>query len=208
MHSRGITMFVFLSVLMMTNAVAGLIDFGERGNTQEIAEPSLKTKFMTALKDFNATQKQEEFKNSVHAIGNAVLNFPICDKNATRMVTPQTTLTKDYYTPDGRVIAKKGTNINPISKFKGTIQPKIVIFDGNSTKQIEYVKALCVGGNCVLGLNQGNSFTLNETYGLQAYPLPKMMTDILSAKCSLSVYEIVGEQYRITEVRLEEHDVK
>jgi hypothetical protein len=203
MSTKSITTLFSLLIFSLTNLTGSVIDFGERGNTQEITEPSLKAKLSEALHDFNATKKKEEFKSSIHAVGDAVLHLPGCDRNTTRKVIPQTTLTKDYYTPDGRVIAKKGTNINPISKFKGTKQPKIVIFDANSTEQIKYVKSICKEGGCILGLNQGNSFTLNDAYDLQAYPLPKMLTDILTARCSLSVYEIDGEQYRISEFRME-----
>lgn len=199
---------VFTFVLLSSVAEATLIDFGERGNTQKITEPSFKEQFMSSLKDFNATEKKEEFLLSINKVGDGTLNLPECDNNTSHEVYVGKTLLRDYFTPDGRLIAKKGTSLNPLSKFVGTKQPMIVIFDSASSNQVDYIKSICAEQKCILAINKGNSFDMEKKYNMQAFPLPGPMGDVLQARCSLSVYDMDGDHYRVTELNLRKQSEK
>lgn len=182
------------------------VDFGERGNTQKIAETSLIDQFQKSVQDFNATEKFTEFKGSVSKIADASLNANRCEQNITRDFIPILTLSKNYYTPDGRIVGKAGDKINPLKNTPLEIDfTKIIVFDGMDKKHIDYVKKICAAEKrCNLFLNNGNSLEIEKNHGMLASPMPRVLANSIDLRCSMSIYEKNGEQFRIQEVEFTE----
>lgn len=195
----------FIAVTIFCVAIplyAELVDFGERGNTVVIAEPSLKEQFNSSIRDFNASQKQKDFKDSIYKAGDGKLNLPDCEKNATRILYPTKILSKNYFTPDGRILAKKGDVYNFLKKTIGLFTPKMIILNANDEPQVEYIKKICRTGECIVWLSNGNSFDFEKQTGLNGYPLPEVNAEILKAQCSLSIYDTKGDHFLITELAI------
>ncbi len=210
MPFRPATILIFISTLMSVSIFAKVsvdVDFGLKGNTQQILEKSPKEDFETALKDFNATAKKKEFVDSIRNVATANIELKECDNNLTRIYSPGMTLTKNYYSPDGKIVAKKGQRINPLDNTPvGTSMPQIVVIDGTKIKQIEYVGKRCSDGKCVVFITRGNSFDIEEKYGIHTDPIPLPFLNVIGAKCSLSVINAKNKQLEIQEVSLKEEE--
>lgn len=192
----------FLTTLTLDAKVQVEVDFGERGNVQNIAEKSIKEQFEASMKDFNASKKSVEFQNSIPRVAEASVKLPLCETNNTRDFEPGMTLSKDYFTPDGRVIGKKGDRINPLKNMynKGLLS-KIVVFDAKNHEQITYVKKLCPQREkCNLFISNGNAFDLEINFGIIAAPIPKLLAESLDTKCSLSIYEVIDTHFLVKQI--------
>lgn len=199
--------FLFFALLTINSEakVSVAVDFGTLGNTQTISEQSIKEQFSLSLQDFNATEKKNQFVESLSKIGDANLGLQNCDRNITRTFSPGITLSKDYFSPDGRIYAKAGQRINPLLKVPyGAIKSKIVVMNGDSNKHIEYARFLCPKGTpCTIFLNSGNVDYVQNAIGLFASPLPKTFAKTIDAKCAMSVIEAKGTVFEIHEINLE-----
>lgn len=192
----------FLTTLALDAKVQVEVDFGERGNAQKITEKSIKDQFNAGLKDFNASEKYSEFKNSIPKIAMASTNIQQCESNTTRIFEPGMTLSKDYFTPDGRIVGKTGEKINPLKNLLNAgFLSKIVIFDGTDSEQISYVKTLCsFGEKCSLFISNGNAMEIEKELNITTSPIPKLLAESLDVRCSLSVYEVQNTHFLIKQL--------
>lgn len=207
-----IKLFLLIAIMMPIFVEAKIKvenDLGTQGNVHVIAEESMQDQINKAMEKFDGAEKKNEFVKSIDEVFKGSVALSECDSNKTIEFEPGITLTKNYYTPDGRVLASAGDKINPLEKIPNiSFFPKIVIFNGDVDEQIEFAKNACDKKRCVYFLNKGDSREVYEKHGLDVFPIPKAMIDSVGVKCSLSIVEAKNKNLVVSEYKLTKKDEK
>lgn len=109
-------------------------DLGVFGSLREIIEPDL----IEVMKQKAAGIDWEEKARAAKARfwnNRPFIDLPQAEEDRSYTVDPTIEVTDDFRTPDGALIAAKGTRINPLSLLPFT--KRVIVFDGTNAKQIE-----------------------------------------------------------------------
>ncbi|MFP3011450.1 MAG: conjugal transfer protein TraW [Rickettsia sp.] len=127
-------------ILLLSSLVLG-VDFGKQGATYEVAEEGFISMIKSRLSSLDLRQYQEEM---LHKAKQQVLEpAPVFGIRATSTprefwYDPSFTLTEDINLPDGKILHKTGTKINPLDHM--VFDRELIFIDGRSAEQIEWLK--------------------------------------------------------------------
>jgi len=136
---------ILLVVLTLFFNVSFARDFGVMGTTYEIKEQSMLSLIMDRLHFLKSTGFIEKQQAEMLADVKNYIQNPTPVKHISRTEKPRTfyynpafILQEDLYTPDGKLIHKKGTVFNPADYIP--FKKVLVFFDANDAAQVEWLK--------------------------------------------------------------------
>lgn len=125
---------------------AHAMDFGKHGATYEVVEEGFVRMIKNRLSGLDLQQHQEEMLRT--AKRQILEPAPVLGIKATSQprefwYDPSFTLTKDIKLPDGKILHKAGTTVNPLDHM--VFDRELIFIDGRSQKQVEWLKARLEG---------------------------------------------------------------
>lgn len=129
-----------LVILVLSSSVLG-IDFGKRGATYEVAEEGFVIMIKNRLSTLDLQQHQEEMRRIAkqQILEPApVLGIRATSESREFWYDPSFTLTEDIKLPDGKILHKAGTKVNPLDHM--VFDRELIFIDGRSQKQVEWLK--------------------------------------------------------------------
>lgn len=130
-----------LVILVLSSSVLG-IDFGKRGTTYEVVEEGFVSMIKSRLSTLDLQQHQEEMlRTAKRQILEPVPVFGIRATSSPRefWYDPSFILTEDIKLPDGKILHKAGTKVNPLDHM--VFDRELIFIDGRSQQQVEWLKA-------------------------------------------------------------------
>lgn len=130
-----------LVILVLSNSVLG-IDLGKRGATYEVVEEGFVSMIKSRLLTLDLQQHQEEMlRTARRQVLEPAPVVGIRDTSEPRefWYDPSFTLTEDIKLPDGKILHKAGTKVNPLDHM--VFDRKLIFIDGRSQQQVEWLKA-------------------------------------------------------------------
>lgn len=131
------------------------------GQTFPVAEMDFRQYVFFKLNKMKQSGELEKIKKeAINRVANSALrpkplNLETQDKSLTYFVSAEQVVEKDIFLPDGRLLVKKGTKINP---FHRVSLPYVMIFiDGDDDQQVLWAKSYVtkIGANKII-LTGGN----------------------------------------------------
>lgn len=121
---------------------AHAMDLGKHGATYEVVEEGFVAMLKNRLSWLDVQQHQEEMLRT--AKRQILEPAPVLGIKATSQprefwYDPNFTLTKDIKLPDGKILHKAGTTVNPLDHM--VFDRELIFIDGRSQKQVEWLKA-------------------------------------------------------------------
>lgn len=146
---------IICKVIFIVEAHA--MDLGKHGATYEVAEEGFVAMVKNRLSGVDVQQHQEEMLRT--AKRQILEPAPVVGLRATSEARefwydPSFTVTKDIKLPDGKILHKAGTTVNPLDHM--VFDRELIFIDGRSKKQVEWLKARFEG-------TQANSEEKNNT---------------------------------------------
>ena len=130
-------------------AVAGISipvtakDLGVRGATWPVAEPDLLEQIEARLRGMERSGELARLGREARANARARLEEPdpvpgivAATEERTRLLDPSITVARDIRTPDGALIAAKGTRVNPLERM--TLTRDLLFVDGRRAAEIAW----------------------------------------------------------------------
>lgn len=155
---RKCFMLVGLGLYSSLNLASNLGNYGE---LFPINEEDIRTVIMRRLHQMEATGEMARHQKIVQERIKAKILRPMpLDLKTTKspktfFVDPSIQVARDIVTPDGVLVAKKGTKINPFERVK--LNKTLIFFNGDDARQVgwvlkhyrdyQYVKFILTGGN-------------------------------------------------------------
>lgn len=124
------------------NVEAHAMDLGKHGATYEVVEEGFVSMVKNRLLGLDLRGHQEEMLRT--AKRQILEPPPVLGINATSeprefLYDPSFTVTKDIKLPDGKILHKAGTTVNPLDHM--VFDRELIFIDGRSQKQVEWLKA-------------------------------------------------------------------
>lgn len=140
-----IRFFSFLVITLAMTSWAQAAHLPSVGRTYEIQEQSILEMIEARLQGMESTgelaRRMGEAKaRSVNSIENPPsLNLAVTTEPNVKYYDPSIVVSQDIYADNGKLIARKGTTINPLDYVP--MNSQLLFFDGNSQEQVAYVLA-------------------------------------------------------------------
>lgn len=130
---------IIYKVIFIVEAHA--MDFGKHGATYEVAEEGFVSMVKNRLSGLDLQQHQEEMLRT--AKRQILEPAPVVGLRATSeprkfWYDPSFTLTQDIKLPDGKILHKAGTTVNPLDHM--VFDRELIFIDGRSQEQVEWLK--------------------------------------------------------------------
>lgn len=131
---------IIYKVIFIVEAHA--MDFGKHGATYEVVEEGFVAMLKNRLSGLNLRGHQEEMLRT--AKRQILEPAPVLGIKATNQprefwYDPSFTLTQDIKLPDGKILHKAGTTVNPLDHM--VFDRELIFIDGRSQEQVEWLKA-------------------------------------------------------------------
>jgi conjugal transfer pilus assembly protein TraW len=131
---------IICKVIFIIDAHA--MDFGKQGATYEVVEEGFVAMLKNRLSMLDLQQHQEEMLQT--AKRQVLEPAPVLGIRATSeprefWYDPSFTLTEDIRLPDGKILHKAGTKVNPLDHM--VFDRELIFIDGRSQEQVEWLKA-------------------------------------------------------------------
>ena len=133
-------------------AVAGVAfpvaakDLGVRGATWPVAEPDLLAAIEARLRGMERSGELTRLEREARADARARLEEPDpvpgiapATEERTRLIDPSISVSRDIRTPDGVLVAAKGTRVNPLERM--TLTRDLLFLDGRRAAEIAWALA-------------------------------------------------------------------
>lgn len=127
-------------ILVLSSSVLG-VDFGKQAATYEVAEEGFVSMIKSRLASIDLQQYQEEMLRK--AKKKVLEPEPVLGIRATSeprefWYDPSFVVTEDIKLPDGKILHKAGTKVNPLGSM--VFDRELIFIDGRSAEQIEWLK--------------------------------------------------------------------
>jgi len=131
---------ILFKVIFIIDAHA--MDFEKQGATYEVVEEGFVSMIKGRLASLDLQQHQEEMLQTARR--QVLEPAPVVGLRATSesrefWYDPSFTLTKDIKLPDGKILHKAGTKVNPLDHM--VFDRELIFIDGRSQEQVEWLKA-------------------------------------------------------------------
>lgn len=199
---------VCLLLLMATSMPLLAKDFGQRGQVYPIIETNFLDYIYQRLKTYQDTGKLAEIKvmmqNKVEqtVVRPRGINLMPAVKVRVRNYDPSLMLDKDIKNHEGRLIASKGTVVNPLSYV--TLSKQLIFINADRASELEFAKAKIKDtfNNKIILVN-GNVKEANQVIGAPVYfDQAARLINRFGLEYTPSVVEQNGNMLKITEVVL------
>lgn len=162
-----IGVLVFGTMLLLDNNKAEAKDFGTHGRVWEIEEQNIVSYIKSQITEEKAEQIQKDFisKSKKHINRpKPVGGITKTQRAKVHYYNPEITLTKDIVDQTGKVLYKKGTNVNPLEHQTFTRQ--LLFIDGDDKKQVEFAiaKHHQIGDDLKIILTNGSPMELMKKF--------------------------------------------
>lgn len=123
-------------------------DLGKISQTYTIAEKDLAEVFKSRVaKAVESGLWAKEMKKQEQRIKEYIerptgITLPTVNQYRSRYFDPSMVLDKNITDEKGRIIAAKGTKVNPLERI--TYNKALCFFDANDPKQVEWIKSMCL----------------------------------------------------------------
>jgi conjugal transfer pilus assembly protein TraW len=183
-------------------------DFGQRGQVYPIIETNFLDYIYQRLKTYQDTGKLAEIKvmmqNKVEqtVVRPRGINLMPAVKVRVRNYDPSLMLDKDIKNHEGRLIASKGTVVNPLSYV--TLSKQLIFINADRASELEFAKAKIKDtfNNKIILVN-GNVKEANQVIGAPVYfDQAARLINRFGLEYTPSVVEQNGNMLKITEVVL------
>ncbi|MFP3012925.1 MAG: conjugal transfer protein TraW [Rickettsia sp.] len=130
---------IICKVIFIIDAHA--MDFGKQGATYEVVEEGFVSMIKSRLSTLDLQQYQEEMLRTARR--QVLEPAPVVGIRSTSKPRefwhdPSFALTKDIKLPDGKILHKKGTKVNPLDHM--VFDRELIFIDGRSQKQMAWLK--------------------------------------------------------------------
>ncbi len=194
--------FIILSMPLLAK------DFGQRGQVYPIIETNFLDYIYQKLKIYQNTGKLDDLKIMMQQkVEQAVIrprgiNLMPAAKLRARDFDPSLILDKDIKNHEGRLIASKGTVVNPLSYV--TLSKQLIFINADRARELEFAKAkLKENINNKIILVNGNVKEANQIIGVPVYfDQTGRLINRFKLEFTPSVVEQSGDKLKITEVAL------
>ncbi len=137
---------LFFSPLSVAQQSPPFLAMEKIGPVYEIVEPSLLKEILDKLQQLEgsgelaALQKkmQDDAKRTIERPAGVLL--PRAEKYEFHLFDPSITLDEDMYLPDGRLLHKAGTRLNPLNVAR--LSKRYIFIDGDDPEQVEFAHDL------------------------------------------------------------------
>lgn len=161
---------------------------------------------LTQLKDSGKleTIKKEAIKRVANStIRPKPLNLGVTAKSFKYFVSAEQTVSKDIYLPDGRLLVKEGTKINPFHRV--SLQYSLIFINGDDPRQIDWVqKHIKSPQKSKIVLTGGNIKDMNELFGRVYFDQEARITKKLSIQNVPSIASQSGDKWLIRVIGVKE----
>ena len=183
-------------------------DLGVRGATWPVAEPDLLDALaarLEALRDAGAFERWEaEAKTRARARLEAPPRVPgigPATEDRSRRLDPAVTVARDLVAPDGTVLARAGTRVDPLDHVR--LSRALLLVDG--TRDVEVAWALRYAGPATLVLVAGRPLALARAHRRRVFfDQGGAIARRLGIRATPSVVTQEGAWLRVTEVALDD----
>ena len=130
-----------LTVLTLITSKANAKDYGVQGYTFEIKEEGFLAMIYRKLKSLDMQQEQKKMQDIARKRveePKAVVVIKRTEKAQSFTFDPTYTLEEDALLPDGRLLYKAGTTVNPFDHMH--LEKKLIFIDGRDIEQVEWFK--------------------------------------------------------------------
>lgn len=168
---------IICKVIFIVEAHA--MDLGQHGATYEVVEEGFVSMVKNRLSGLDLKGHQEEM---LQAARRQVLEpAPVVGLRATSeprefWYDPSFTLTKDIKLPDGKILHKAGTKVNPLDHM--VFERELIFIDGRSQQQVEWLKARLDGAGEKNKENNNESIRLEMRIILVGGKILELQEDI------------------------------
>lgn len=198
-------MYKTACVLLFVSSLTQAASLGNYGQVFEINELDIRTIISSKLTALKQSGKLSQLEEKIkHKTVNQVMrpNATIVEtRNKTNIhyIDPSVVLNRDIYNENGRLIAKKGTKVNPFERVN--LSKVLVFLNFDDIKQVKYAISLKEKYNNIkFILTSGNIKEGQETFRRVYFD----MHGALSAKLNITHVPAIAEQsgllWKVTEV--------
>jgi len=191
------------SMLMPSFCLAS--NLGNYGQIFEVKEVDIRAVIQNKLSVMEKTGELEtRKKEAVDRISKQVirpksLSLTKLNKTTVHYIDPSITVNKDVYTPNGQLIVKAGTKVNPFERI--TLSKALFFFDSDDEKQIEWVKSHYQQYNQVkFILTSGNVKDATNLFGKVYFDMGGEITAKLNVKHVPAVAIQDGLKWKVTQI--------
>ena len=185
-------------------------DLGVRGATWPVAEPDLLDAIAARLEALRDGGAFERWNDEAKARARAHLEAPPrvpgigpATEDRVRRLDPAVTVARDLVAPDGTVLARAGTRINPLDHVR--LSRPLLLVDG--TRQVEVAWALGYPTPATLVLVAGRPLALARIHRRPVFfDQGGAIARRLRIRATPSVVTQAGAWLRVTEVALDDSD--
>ncbi|NRB10193.1 MAG: conjugal transfer protein TraW [Rickettsiaceae bacterium] len=117
-------------------------DFGKRQTSFPIAEEGFTLMIKRKLQNLDLAREKEKMLQKMNARiarPRIIKQIPIATRSRQYYYDPTYILTKDISLPDGKLLYKKGTKINPLDHIE--FKRRLFFIDGDNKEQITWLKS-------------------------------------------------------------------
>lgn len=183
-------------------------DLGVRGATWPVAEPDLLNAIETRLEALRDSGAFERWAAEAKTRARAQLETPLrvpgivpATEDRSRRLDPAVTVARDLVAPDGTVLAKAGTRVNPLDHVR--LSRPLLLVDG--TRDVEVAWALRRPGPATLVLVAGRPLALARAHRRPVFfDQGGAIARRLGIRATPSVVTQEGAWLRVTEVALDD----
>ncbi|RMD69022.1 MAG: hypothetical protein D6819_08005 [Gammaproteobacteria bacterium] len=126
------------------------------------------------------------------------LDLPMARKRRRYAVDPSIVVTRDIAAPDGRLVAAKGTRVNPLDALD--LDYRYVIFNPEHPEEIEQVKTWQAkyGNLFLMATRFSDAVDMARTFGQPVYPANRLIADRLGVSETPALVEQEGSVLMVT----------
>lgn len=199
---------IYLLLFMIISMPLLAKDFGQRGQVYPIIETNFLDYIYQRLKTYQNTGKLAELKIMMQekveqtVIRPRGINLMSAVKVRIRNYDPSLTLDKDIRNHEGRLIASKGTVVNPLSYV--ALSKQLIFINADRPSELEFAKTkLKDNFNNKIILVNGNVKEANQVIGAPVYfDQAARLINRFGLEYTPTVVEQNGDKLKITEVVL------
>lgn len=163
---------IIMTVIILYSANSMAVDFGKVGQSFPVIEEGFVTMIKRKLADVDLDYHNKKMTRiAKERVNNpqALQGITNTSKNHVFYYDPTYVLSEDIKLPDGKILHKAGTKVNPLENME--FDRRLVFINGSDEKQIKWLKNLASNDNLQdrIILVAGRILELQEQLGKQLY---------------------------------------
>jgi len=115
-------------------------DLGQRGAVYGILEPDMIEEMKRRLREYDWDKEKQHAMDNFWANQKESVNLPSATRTAARLVDLSVVSAQDIYHPDGRLIVRQGSKVNPQALLP--MRHAYLLFDARDKVQVQFVRGL------------------------------------------------------------------